>query len=191
MKNLMNNVDNVLTESLDGFAAAHADIVALGAEHEFVRRKRNKPGKVALISGRGRPDTSRCTPALSAAGVLDAAWPGPDLYLAHAQPDDERWRKPSTAAPASCSSVKELLRRHDEFPDGLRHAGPGERRRRRQRRCGRRRLHRHHRHGAAWPGTLIVEKILGAAAERGEQPGRPQGSWAMRSTKPPPPWAWR
>ena len=32
MKNLMNNVDNVLTESLDGFAAAHADIVALGAE---------------------------------------------------------------------------------------------------------------------------------------------------------------
>ena len=53
MKNLMNNVDNVLTESLDGFAAAHADIVALGAEHEFVRRKRNKPGKVALISGGG------------------------------------------------------------------------------------------------------------------------------------------
>ena len=64
MKNLMNNVDNVLTESLDGFAAAHADIVALGAEHEYVRRKRNKPGKVALISGGGSALLSLPAPGL-------------------------------------------------------------------------------------------------------------------------------
>ena len=30
MKKLINDVDSVLSESLDGFAAAHADIVSLG-----------------------------------------------------------------------------------------------------------------------------------------------------------------
>jgi dihydroxyacetone kinase-like protein len=32
MKNLMNHVDTIRDESLEGFAAAHADIVALGSE---------------------------------------------------------------------------------------------------------------------------------------------------------------
>ena len=75
MKNLMNNVDNVLTESLDGFAAAHADIVALGAEHEYVRRKRNKPGKVALISG-GGAGHEPLHAGFVGYGMLDAACPG-------------------------------------------------------------------------------------------------------------------
>ena len=48
MKKLINDVDDVLAESLDGFAVAHADIVTLGAERKFVRRKDRKPGKVAL-----------------------------------------------------------------------------------------------------------------------------------------------
>ena len=39
MKKLINAVDTVLAESLDGFAAAHADIVALGEERKFVRRR--------------------------------------------------------------------------------------------------------------------------------------------------------
>ena len=39
MKKLLNDVANALTESLDGFASAHRDIVTLGAEHKFVRRK--------------------------------------------------------------------------------------------------------------------------------------------------------
>ena len=30
MKKLMNDVDTILTESLDGFVAAHSDILALG-----------------------------------------------------------------------------------------------------------------------------------------------------------------
>jgi hypothetical protein len=51
VKKLINHVDTVLAESLDGFAAAHADIVTLGAERQFVRRRSLKPGKVALISG--------------------------------------------------------------------------------------------------------------------------------------------
>ena len=53
MKKLINHVDTVLAESLDGFAAAHADIVSLGAERQFVQRRVLKPGKVALISGGG------------------------------------------------------------------------------------------------------------------------------------------
>ena len=44
MKKLINHIDSVLTESLDGFAAAHADIVTLGPEHQFVRRAQTKPG---------------------------------------------------------------------------------------------------------------------------------------------------
>lgn len=32
MKKFINSVDDVLAESLDGLAAAHADILALGAE---------------------------------------------------------------------------------------------------------------------------------------------------------------
>ncbi len=47
MKKLINGADTVLEESLDGFAAAHADILLLGAERKFVRRRTLKPGKVA------------------------------------------------------------------------------------------------------------------------------------------------
>ena len=65
MKKLINAVDDVLTESLDGFAAAHADILVLGDDHKFVRRKKLKPGKVALISA-AAPATSRCMRASSA-----------------------------------------------------------------------------------------------------------------------------
>ena len=53
MKKLINGTDTVLEESLDGLAAAHADILVLGAERKFVRRRTLKPGKVALISGGG------------------------------------------------------------------------------------------------------------------------------------------
>jgi dihydroxyacetone kinase-like protein len=51
MKKLINAVDDILAESLDGFAAAHAGLVVLGDERKFVRRRTLKPGKVALISG--------------------------------------------------------------------------------------------------------------------------------------------
>jgi len=53
MKKLINGAETVLEESLDGFAAAHADILLLGPERKFVRRRNLKPGKVALISGGG------------------------------------------------------------------------------------------------------------------------------------------
>ena len=94
MKKLINDVETVLDESLDGFAAAHADIVTLGAERQFVRRKTVKPGKVALISG-GGSGHEPLHAGFVGHGMLDAACPGqvftsptPDQMLAAAQAVD-------------------------------------------------------------------------------------------------------
>jgi dihydroxyacetone kinase-like protein len=94
MKKLINDVDDLLAESLDGFAAAHADIVTLGAERQFVRRRQLTPGKVALISGGGSGHEPLHT-GFVGHGMLDAACPGqvftsptPDQMLAAAQAVD-------------------------------------------------------------------------------------------------------
>src|SRR5213596_2624216 len=88
MKKLINGADTVLEESLDGFAAAHADILLLGAERKFVRRRTLKPGKVALISG-GGSGHEPLHAGFVGRGMLDAACPGevftspvPDQVLA-------------------------------------------------------------------------------------------------------------
>jgi dihydroxyacetone kinase-like protein len=75
MKKFINSVDTILAESLDGFAAAHADIVVLGGGHKFVRRRELKPGKVALISG-GGSGHEPLHAGLVGHGMLDAACPG-------------------------------------------------------------------------------------------------------------------
>src|SRR6185436_3984154 len=75
MKKLINGADTVLEESLDGFAAAHADILLLGAERKFVRRRSLKPGKVALISG-GGSGHEPLHAGFVGRGMLDAACPG-------------------------------------------------------------------------------------------------------------------
>jgi dihydroxyacetone kinase-like protein len=94
MKKLINAVDAVLAESLDGFAAAHADIVALGEERRFVRRRALKQGKVALISG-GGSGHEPLHAGFVGHGMLDAACPGqvftsptPDQMLAAAEAVD-------------------------------------------------------------------------------------------------------
>ena len=91
MKKLINHVDTVLAESLDGFAAAHADIVTLGPARQFVRRRVLKPGKVALISG-GGSGHEPLHAGFVGHGMLDAACPGqiftsptPDQMLAAAE----------------------------------------------------------------------------------------------------------
>jgi len=91
MKKLINNVDTVLHESLDGFATAHHDIVALGEQRQFVRRRQLKQGKVALISG-GGSGHEPLHAGFVGHGMLDAACPGqvftsptPDQMLAAAQ----------------------------------------------------------------------------------------------------------
>ena len=75
MKKFINSVDTILAESLDGFAAAHADIVALGAERKFVRRRSPNPGKVTLISG-GGSGHEPLHAGFVGHGMLDAACPG-------------------------------------------------------------------------------------------------------------------
>ena len=116
MKKLINAVDTVLAESLDGFAAAHADIVTLGEERKFVRRAALKPGKVALISG-GGSGHEPLHAGFVGLGMLDAACPGqvftsptPDQMLAAAQAVD-------TGAGVALHR-QELRRRRDEFRDG-------------------------------------------------------------------------
>jgi dihydroxyacetone kinase-like protein len=94
MKKLINHVDSVLAESLDGFAAAHADILTLGEGRQFVRRRTLKEGKVALISGGGSGHEPLHI-GFVGHGMLDAACPGqiftsptPDQMLAAAESVD-------------------------------------------------------------------------------------------------------
>src|SRR3954470_12793146 len=75
MKKLINSTDTILEESLDGFAAAHADIVSLDVERRFVRRRALRPGKVALISG-GGSGHEPLHAGFVGLGMLDAACPG-------------------------------------------------------------------------------------------------------------------
>jgi dihydroxyacetone kinase-like protein len=75
VKKFINSVDTMLAESLDGFAAAHADIVVLGAERKFVRRRSLNANKVALISG-GGSGHEPLHAGFVGVGMLDAACPG-------------------------------------------------------------------------------------------------------------------
>src|SRR5262245_57213921 len=94
MKKLINDVANVLTESLDGFAAAHSDIITLSEDHKFVQRKTLKRGKVALLSG-GGSGHEPLHAGFVGHGMLDAACPGqvftsptPDQMMAAAEAVD-------------------------------------------------------------------------------------------------------
>jgi phosphoenolpyruvate---glycerone phosphotransferase subunit DhaK len=91
MKKFINGVDGVIPESLAGFAAAHADIVMLGSDQKFVRRRNLKRAKVALISG-GGSGHEPLHAGFVGHGMLDAACPGqvftsptPDQMAAAAQ----------------------------------------------------------------------------------------------------------
>lgn len=94
MKKFINHVDDFLTESLAGFAAAHGDLVVLNQEPVFVRRKTLKPGKVALVSGGGSGHEPLHS-GFVGYGMLDAACPGqvftsptPDQMMAAAEAVD-------------------------------------------------------------------------------------------------------
>ena len=88
MKKLINAVDDVLSESLDGFVFAHGDLVTAGQGRKYIRRKTLVPGKVALISG-GGSGHEPMQAGFVGHGMLDAACPGhiftaptPDQMLA-------------------------------------------------------------------------------------------------------------
>src|SRR3977135_2195920 len=94
MKKLINDVENVISESLAGFCAAHSDIVRIGEHAPFVQRRHLKPGKVALVSGGGSGHEPLHT-GFVGYGMLDAACPGqvftsptPDQMIAAAEAVD-------------------------------------------------------------------------------------------------------
>jgi phosphoenolpyruvate---glycerone phosphotransferase subunit DhaK len=169
MKILKNHVDSMLSESLDGFAQAHADIVSLGLDREFVRRKRTKPGKVVLISG-GGAGHEPLHAGFVGHGMLDAACPGqiftsptPNQMLNAADSVDggagvlfiiknysgDMMNFQMAAEMLSQENAVVIVNDDVAVEDSTYTTG---------------------RRGVA--GTLIVEKILGAAAERGDNLGQ-------------------
>lgn len=95
MKKLINDVDDVLAQALSGFGAAHADLVRVHTGPSYVTRAAaTAPGKVALISGGGSGHEPMHA-GLVGTGMLHAACPGqvftsptPDQMLAAAQAVD-------------------------------------------------------------------------------------------------------
>lgn len=91
MKKFINHVDDVLVESLSGFASAHADLVNLHLNPNFITRKHKGLDKVAIISGGGSGHEPLHAGYIGY-GMLDAACPGhvftsptPDQMLAAAE----------------------------------------------------------------------------------------------------------
>ena len=90
MKKFVNKIDDLLTESLSGFAAANSDLVSLHLDPNFLTRKKIAQNKVAIISGGGSGHEPLHVGYIGY-GMLDAACPGhvfsspsPDQMLAAA-----------------------------------------------------------------------------------------------------------
>ena len=164
MKKFINSVETMLPESLDGFAAAHSDIIVLGPERKFVRRRSPNPDKVALISGGGSGHEPLHT-GFVGVGMLDAACPGqiftsptPDQIVEAATAVGSRagvlfivknyagdWMNFEMAAEVFEGPAATIIINDDVAVEKSTYT------------VGRR--------GVA--GTMIVEKIVGAAAEKG------------------------
>ncbi len=164
MKKFINEVESLLDESLQGFAKAHSDVVVLETLPTFVHRKVSaQAGKVALISG-GGTGHEPLHAGLVGTGMLDAACPGqiftsptPDQMLMAAQAVERGAGvlfivKNYAGDVMNFEIASEML----DYPfetvlvsDDI--ALPKD--------------HSTGRRGVA--GTLIVEKIVGAAAEAG------------------------
>ena len=76
MKKFVNEVDNILSESLIGFGKAHSDIINVNLSPDFIsRRNKSNKDKVALISG-GGSGHEPLHGGFVGYGMLDAACPG-------------------------------------------------------------------------------------------------------------------
>jgi dihydroxyacetone kinase-like protein len=163
MKKFLNQVDTLLDESLNGFAKAHSDIIQLNSQPHFVQRLQPNPNKVALISGGGSGHEPLHT-GFVGVGMLDAACPGqvftsptPDQMLAAAQAiageagvlfivknyAGDVMNFEIAAEMLDCPNATVLVNDDVSLPKN----------------------HSTGRRGVA--GTMIVEKIVGAAAEQG------------------------
>lgn len=88
MKKLINSPDNVVDEALAGMARAHADLIRVEEPNNVVRRDAPRSGKVGVISG-GGSGHEPMHGGFVGLGMLDAACPGavftspvPDQMLA-------------------------------------------------------------------------------------------------------------
>lgn len=164
MKKMINGVESVLEESLKGFAKAHEDIITLNHQPHFVTRNTTADSpKVALISGGGSGHEPLHT-GLVGKGMLDAACPGqiftsptPDQMMMAAQQAEngagvlfivknyagDVMNFEIAAEMLDCPHETVLVSDDVSLPKD----------------------HSTGRRGVA--GTLIVEKIVGAAAEAG------------------------
>jgi dihydroxyacetone kinase-like protein len=164
VKKLINATNTMIAESLAGLAAAHPDLLALGEGNRFVRRARLKPGKVALVSG-GGSGHEPLHAGFVGPGMLDAACPGqvftsptPDQILAATEAVEtgagvlyivknyEGDVMNFDMARETATSRVEAIVTNDDVAVANSTYSTGRR-------------------GVA--GTLIVEKMVGAAAEEG------------------------
>jgi len=169
MKKLINDPKDVVSEGAAGFAAAHSDIVTVSDDPIFIVRK-DAPvsGKVALISG-GGSGHEPLHGGFVGYGMLDAAVPGPvftsptpDPIVAAAKAVDAgagvlqivknytgdvlNFETAAELSEADGITVRTVIIDDDvAVKDSLYTAG---------------------RRGVA--GTVLVEKIAGAAAQRGD-----------------------
>jgi dihydroxyacetone kinase-like protein len=164
MKKLINSPDTLVSDWLEGFSAAHADILVMGQGRKFLRRRSPKPAKVALISG-GGSGHEPLHAGFVGYGMLDAACPGqiftsptPDQIVAAAHElaseqgvlfivknyAGDRMNFEMAAEIAKCRTATIVV--DDDAATARSGQGVGRR-------------------GVA--GTLVVEKIVGAAAEAG------------------------
>lgn len=168
LKKFINSPETLLDESLAGLAGAHADILKLGPDGRCVCRRQPVAGKVALISG-GGAGHEPLHAGFVGVGMLDAACPGevftsptPDQMLAALEAVDggagvlfivknyagDVMNFEMAAEMAGASSGPEILTvvTNDDVAVEESTWSSGRR-------------------GVA--GTLVVEKLLGAAAEQG------------------------
>ncbi len=164
MKKFINSTETLLDESILGFSKAHGDIIQLHSQPTFISRK-EKPdsAKVAVISGGGSGHEPLHT-GFVGSGMLDAACPGqiftsptPDQMLMAAQAVEngagvlfivknyagDVMNFEIAAEMLDCPNESVLIDDDVSLPKD----------------------HSTGRRGVA--GTLIVEKIVGAAAENG------------------------
>jgi len=164
MKKFINSVDDLVQDSVAGLVAAHEDLLALNETPLFVCRRTPKQSRVALISGGGSGHEPLHTGYVGF-GMLDAACPGqvftaptPDQIVAAAERveagqgvlmivknyagDSSSFQVATEMLELECATV---LVNDDVAVEHSTHT------------TGRR--------GVA--GTLIVEKMIGAAAEAG------------------------
>lgn len=168
MKKFMNSAGTLAQDCLVGFVAAHGDIVLFGEGKKHVRRRVLTPGKVAIISGGGAGHEPMHT-GFVGYGMLDAACTGhvftsptPDQILAAIHETDTgagtllivknydgdvmNFEMAAEMAMAGGAHRIETVIVNDDIAIERSVRGTGRR-------------------GVA--GTLVVEKIVGAAAQAG------------------------